>query len=240
VDEFLDLNAKIGGYDNDGNIVPGRAVADAQALRAAYQTGRITYGGGGLAKLPIIDFRGYVDLTDRGDVHLKYHSFSLRERLKTANHTTENEVMLVASGQNPTSHAVQAYALAKMDEWLTNLMRDSSNDSTMVKITKAKPADLVDSCYTETGQRIVEPQTFSGGECNKLYPTFPSPRMVAGGPVANNILKCQLKPIDFAEYQAAFNPEQRERLKMIFPDGVCDWSKPGVEQQRPLGAWLRY
>jgi hypothetical protein len=240
VDEFLDLNAKIGGYDNDGNIMPGRAIADVQALRAAYQTGRITYGGGGLAKLPIIDFRGYVDLTDRGDVHLKYHSFSLRERLQTANHTTANEVMLVASGQSPTSHAVQAYALAKMDEWLTNLMRDSSNDPTIVKITRAKPADLVDSCYTETGQRIVEPQIFSGGECNKLYPTFPSPRMIAGGPMTNNILKCQLKPIDLAEYQAAFNPEQRERLKMIFPNGVCDWSKPGVEQQRPLGPWLRY
>jgi hypothetical protein len=127
-----------------------------------------------------------------------------------------------------------------MDEWLTNLMRDSSSDPSMVKITRAKPADLVDSCYTETGERIVEPQTFSGGECNKLYPTFPSPRMVAGGPMANNILKCQLKPIDFSEYHAAFDPEQKARLKMIFPNGVCDWSKPGVEQQKPIGTWLRY
>ena len=126
-EEFLDLNDKIGGYDADGNLVPSRAVADLQAVRAAYQTGRITYGGGGLAKIPIIDFRGYADLSERGDVHLKYHSFSLRERLKAANQTTANEVMLVAGAQSPTSQAVQAFALLKMDEWLTNLMRDTSS-----------------------------------------------------------------------------------------------------------------
>ncbi len=26
----------------------------------------------------------------------------------------------------------------------------------------------------------------------------------------------------------------------IFPTGVCDYSKPGVEQQPPLGTWLDY
>jgi hypothetical protein len=26
----------------------------------------------------------------------------------------------------------------------------------------------------------------------------------------------------------------------IFPNGVCDWSKPGVEQQPPLGTWVTY
>jgi hypothetical protein len=27
------------------------------------------------------------------------------------------------------------------------------------------------------------------------------------------------------------------RLKQIFPAGVCDWSKPGVEQQPMAGTW---
>jgi hypothetical protein len=240
VAQFLDLNDEIGGYDNDGNIIASRAVADLQAVRAAYQTGRITYAGGGLSRVPIIDFRGYADLSPRGDVHLKYHSYSLRERLKAANGTAANEVMLVAGAQSPASHAVQLYAIAKMDEWLTNLAGDTSTDPVIEKIIRAKPADLVDSCYTPDGERIIETQTFTGGECNKIYPTFPPPRMIAGGPATNNVLKCQLKPVDFGDYAVSFTDAEKQQLRTIFPNGVCDWKKPGLEQQKPLGVWLRY
>ena len=148
--------------------------------------------------------------------------------------------MLVTGARDPASHQVQAYALTKMDEWLTNLANDTSSDPPMARIVRAKPADLVDSCYTATSERISEPQTFTGGECNKLYPTFPPPRMVAGGPVTNNILKCRLKPVDLEDYKATFTKIEKERLKAIFPEGVCNWNLPGVEQQKPLGAWLRY
>jgi hypothetical protein len=117
------------------------------------------------------------------------------------------------------------YAITKMDEWLTS---------------GVKPADLVDRCHSPSGERIVEPQTFTGGRCNELYPTYPSPRMVAGGPVTNDVLKCQLKPIDPADYKVRFSGEERERLGRVFPTGVCDWAKPGIEQQKPLGTWLRY
>ena len=238
--QFLDLNEKIGGYDNDGNIVETRAIADLQAVRAAYQTGRITNGGGGLAALPIIDFRGYADLLERGDVHLKYHSFALRERLRAANGTTANLVMLMAGSQTPYSRSVHDYAITKMDEWLTNLIKDTSNAPAIDRIVRAKPTDLVDSCYTPAGERIVEPQTFTGGECNKIYPTFPPPRMIAGGPVTNNVLKCQLKPVDLNSYTVSFTEAEQRRFAMIFPEGVCDWTKPGVEQQELVGTWLRY
>ena len=235
--QFLDLNEKVGGYDNDGNITATRAVADPQALRASYQTGRVTYGGNGLARIPIIDYRAYTDLTDAGDVHQKYHSYSLRERLRAANGTAANEVILVA-GQR--SNKVHAYAVTKMDEWLTNLAKDTSNAPVMEKITRAKPADLVDSCYLANDVRIIEPQNFSGGECNKTYKTFPPPRMIAGGPITNNVLKCQLKPIDPADYAVPFTDADRQRLRRAFPNGVCDWKKPGVEQQKPVGTWLQY
>lgn len=77
IDQLLDLNEKIGGYDydNDGKIVPARSVADPLALRAAYQTGRVTFGGAGLTMVPIIDVRPYRDMPPNGDVHLKVHSF---------------------------------------------------------------------------------------------------------------------------------------------------------------------
>jgi hypothetical protein len=36
-----------------------------------------------------------------------------------------------------------------------------------------------------------------------------------------------------------FTEAQRERLEKIFPEGVCDWSKPGVGQQPTIG-WQTY
>jgi hypothetical protein len=61
-----------------------------------------------------------------------------------------------------------------------------------------------------------------------------SPRQVAGGPLAENILKCQLKPLNAADYAPiVFTSDQLARLNATFPDGVCDWTKPGVGQQAP-------
>ena len=82
VDMFLDLNQRIGGYDVDGNYVSARTVADEDALKAAYESGRVTNGGLGLRTTPIIDYRGYVDQPENAqEVHSRFHSFSLRERL---------------------------------------------------------------------------------------------------------------------------------------------------------------
>ena len=236
--QFLDLNENIGGYDGDGRVVAVRASADTLALRNAYQTGAITYGANGLARVPIIDVRAYRDKLPNGDEHLKYHSYAFRERLRKANGTIENEIMLLGSApEGGVGGPVDDYALIKMDEWLTALANDTSSDPIMQKIARAKPADLVDSCWTPDGERIIERQMFSGGRCNEFYPTFGGPRMAAGDPLANNILKCQLKPIDSADYAVAFTDAQRQRLSAIFPEGVCDWSKPGIEQQAPTGTW---
>ena len=237
--QFLDVNEKVGGYDNDGNFVAARSVADPLALRAMYQKGVITNGGLGLAKLPIIDVRPYRDMLGAdGDVHVKYHSFSLRQRLLKANGTFANEVLLVHSVNGPVD--VDDYAMVKMDEWLTKLGKDTSSDPVMIKIERAKPSDLVDSCYAQNGERIIEPQTAKGGKCNELYPTYQPPRMVAGEPPTDDILKCQLKPVDFKDYKVSFTDAEKARLSAIFPSGVCDWSKPGVEQQRPIGTWLKF
>lgn len=73
---FLDLNATIGGWDIDVNSRPQRTVADAAAVRTAYQTGRVTSGGAGLAQVPIIDDRAYLD--DIGNFHASVYSFVTR------------------------------------------------------------------------------------------------------------------------------------------------------------------
>src|SRR5678816_3477934 len=56
------------------------------------------------------------------------------------------------------------------------------------------------------------------------------PVLVAGCPIQANIYKCQLKPINVADYKVAFSQAEITRLNTIFPNGVCDWSKPGVNQ----------
>jgi hypothetical protein len=41
-------------------------------------------------------------------------------------------------------------------------------------------------------------------------------------------MKCQLKPVTMADYTVPFTTDELLRLVRIFPNGVCDWSKPGV------------
>jgi hypothetical protein len=96
----------------------------------------------------------------------------------------------------------------------------------------------VDGCYDKT-RFIAEDLVFSSepvSECSGLYPVYSNPRKEAGGPLAANVLKCQLKPIDPADYKVPLNAEEAGRLAAIFPAGVCDFSKPGVNQT-PVVTW---
>jgi hypothetical protein len=241
-EQFLDLNEKIGGFDIDGNIVAARMVADTTAVRAAYRSGRLTSGGGGLATVPIIDYRTYYDDLPAGDVHLRFQSFTTHARLAKANGYTDNRIMLLQDrryGDFDTTSPVLVEALAQMDQWLATLVHDTSGDTAIAKLRKAKPAGLVDACWTkdEVPQKIEEKQQYRAGRCNEIYPAFSFPRGVAGAPIANDVIKCQLKGAAASDYKVPFSAEEMGRLRRIFPGGVCDWSKPGVEQQRVAGTW---
>ena len=64
---------------------------------------------------------------------------------------------------------------------------------------------------------------------------------MAGAPVTDDVLKCQLKPIADAEYlPATFNAAEKARLAGIFSSGVCDYSATGVGQVPLKGTWLKY
>jgi len=56
------------------------------------------------------------------------------------------------------------------------------------------------------------------------------PVTIAGGPIAANIMKCQLKPLDVSDYTVTFTSTEWAQLQTIFPNGVCDWSRRGVHQ----------
>jgi len=247
--QFLDLNRSIGGFDNDGNYSAARGEADPVAVSRAYESGEITNGGMGLKSTPIIDYRGYVDAPENpNENHSRFHSFSMRVRLEQANGSAVNQVMLVESGLPGTrglfsdESPVLSHALTQMDAWLTNLNVTDGTRPSLAQIAKARPADLTDACFTNGGDtKIAETQTYEGDTaCNKLYPSYSTPRMVAGEPLANNVLKCQLKPVDAADYGAKLSKTDLIELTKIFPKGVCDYSKPGVGQVPAKGTWQSF
>jgi hypothetical protein len=132
-------------------------------------------------------------------------------------------------------------ALDAMDEWLVNLQADHSADSPVVKVARAKPATLVDACYDGSGRKIVEPATLQGGgTCNSLYPAFSTPRLVAGAPVPDDVLKCALKTPTPTDYSVTFTSAEWVVLQQIFPTGVCDYSARGPWQAPLRGTWLSY
>ena len=230
---FLDLNEKIGGWDIDVNSRPQRTRADEDAVRIAYETGRITSGGAGLAQVPIIDDRGYLD--DIGNFHASVYSFITRARLERDNGHAGNYVLR----RHSRELSIVDENLELMDQWLANIKSDTGNGTMLDKIVRSRPADLQDDCFAANGERIVDQPVFNSrrlfdnteGSCNSLYPPHAGLRLVAGGPLSNDILKCQLKPIDYDDYAVSFSDAEKSRLEGIFPQGVCDWSKPGVHQQ---------
>lgn len=233
IEKFLDLNERVGGVDRDMKRTATRTVGDLDALRRAYQSGRIVNGGGGLASTAIIDLRDYNDQTVNGDIHTKIHSFSMRERLRRANGDIDNHVMW-------TKGSSSAEAFDAMGRWLRAVKADTSERTLAQKIRADRPADLKDACWAN-GLKYEEEQTaFGPGACNTFYPAGTTPRMAAGGPLADDIAKCQLKPLNAADYGVSFTPEQWARLGAIFPEGVCDWNKPGVGQEPLAGTWLSF
>lgn len=243
--QFLDLNQRVGGFDADANIVPRRTEADLTAVRTAYRTGRLTNGGGGLADVPIIDYRAYYDDQASGDIHVRYHSLSLQARLMKANGTAANRVSLLEDaryGLYSTDSPLLRHAITQMDRWLTALARDTSSAPRITKIVRAKPAELREGCMTRSANPtfVAEPLNRDpASTCEQLYPSASFPREVAGAGIAADVVKCQLTRAKRADYPALTDAEWT-RLRTIFRTGVCDYGRPGVAQQGLAGTWLRF
>ncbi len=243
-EEFVTLNEAIGGLGRDGDVVASRTQADTQALSIAYRSG-IVSSGANLARLPIIDMRGWDDsglITPPGadnppqaPIHFVWRSFALRERIRQAYGDADNHVMW-RFGRNGLLPApsMQFEALLAMDAWLTAVKADTSGNPIEQVVRAARPTELAyDYCLLSTDE-TQSTRVTDAAQCDAdpfLKPAS-SPRQVAGGPLAENVLKCQLKAIDVADYApASFDADQLGRLQAVFDTGVCDWSKPGVGQQ---------
>ena len=243
--QFIELNRDIGGFDRDMNHVSERHRADPQARKKALESGRILNGGAGLAYTPIIDYRTYMDHTEGGNIHMLIHQFSTRQRMLNANGYADNHVMQIGGQWGFNEEAPDLGELfMQMDQWLISIKQDRSDVSVAQKVILNKPASLNDACWDNTGEeriKIEEDLTFRGsGRCNELYPAYPTPRHVAGAPLANDIVSCHLRPINSADYAVGFTQVQYAELSEVFPEGVCDWSKGDVSNATHQGTWVSF
>lgn len=237
VAEFLDLNEKIGGRDADGNIVAGRSAADQVGLANAYRYGRIASGENWT--LPMIYTRDYRDFNN--DIHTRERDFASLERLRTATGTTDNTVSWTVPVGVVPGVSLPRMALLAHNEWLERILADSSGRSYAMKVIANKPPGAKDACWNASGVKFEEAPTLNpSAACNQLFPVHENVRMAAGGPISGRILKCQLKPAVAADYAIALTAQELDRIRTVFPQGVCDWSKSGVGDRKIEGTWFRY
>lgn len=236
VTEFLDLNERVGGYDRDGLPQSARSQAEPEALRLAYEGGlKNGFGGPGLANIPIITQRGNADAV--GDIHDTMQDLIIRARLQRANGRSDNQIIWSQGGKTPVNYVANSIDL--LNTWLDNIAADTAPPSTD-KVVRHKPAGANDACWDPAGTRIDEPASLDpAARCNQVYPRFSTPRLVAGSGLTNDVLKCQLKPVARGDYAVSFSDPEFARLQAVFPEGVCDWSKPGAGQVPLRGRYLR-
>ncbi|MCP3018849.1 DUF6351 family protein [Cupriavidus basilensis] len=220
--QFIDLNQRIGGLDVDGGYQSARSAADTDALPAAYLSGQVV-DGKSLGNVPIIAWQSY----NNQIFHDSFYNWQVRARLTAANGNADNQVIWTFQG-NPGSFPQDAFS--QMDQWLGKLEADTSSDSQSVKVMRARPAATVDACLIG-GTRVTD-----AAMCSSTYPNFSDPRIVAGADLTNLALKCQLKPVDLADYAGKLSAADVDTVRALFPQGVCDYSKPGVGQQ-PVRTW---
>ena len=248
-DEFLRLNACVGGWkdqpdfvnwdtkadpfdsrnmrrgascrDPNGAVAPRRA-ADMSAIRSAYTSGHVFTGQ--RLDIPMIDLRPYLEPVL--DMHNSRQSFAVRARLLESNAAAANkQVIWFLDGKDKLADNVMQ-ALGVIDRYLD---------------AGAAPSEFADKCVDAGGAAIASGASVwdgilnqkAAGPCTRAFPIYSSPRMVAGESIKGDTFKCALKPVATAladgTYPAGapFTAAQQAWLHKIFPDGVCDYSAAG-------------
>ena len=255
LDDFLKLNASVGGWKprpdmkqenfwflsgdklpfrisvwSHHNMMTGslhnpavREKGSIEAMQAAYRSGHIFLGK---LDIPVIDVRHYLE--EQLDMHHVSASFSARARMQREQGHADNQVIWMTH----KPHNPEPLAFEVIDRWMSNIHQNP--DKT---VAENRPPQAVDQCMDKNGDVIAAGQgVWDGGwnykpvgRCSEVYPTFSTSRIVAGDSIAADTLKCHLQPVEDAISNGVYGDidvsNEVERLKKIFPDGVCDYLK---------------
>ena len=230
--QFVDLNAKIGGLDPETiEPIPARLPANKGALRNAYRSGMINETNN-MGQVAIIDCVG----PNPEEAHDSYRTFAVQARLKRENGTSANQLIWEGGYPLLASPTCQTQALMAMDTWLSAVTADTGALPLAKRIIKDKPKELADRCLAFSGEI-----TNSHGLCKKgVVPVYGTPRTVAGEAITTDDNECQLQPLSKkTDPTKVLSTEQLTELQSVFPNGVCKFKSPGLEQQ-PTIPWMTY
>ena len=162
----------------------------------------------------------------------------MRARLDAANGGHGNQLIRTWDGSifgigPPPSIALKSFLT--MDRGLSNMESDNRNVPTAQKVLDDRPAHTTDECFI--GAPLTE--TTDASVCAATFPHYGDARLGAGESMTDNAMQCTLEPLDRSSYPVTFTDAQWSTLQQAFPDGVCDYGKPGVGQRGAI-PWLTY
>lgn len=212
-----------------------RTAGDPLAMRAAYTSGHVFSGR---LDVPAIDHRQYMER--ELDMHNVHQSFAARKRVSDRmGHSGNLAVWFTDTTPGVPKASQTLEALAVMDQWMANIR--ANPDRT---VAQNRPALAADACFDLQGQRIAQGAGVWGGildaqppgACTQRFPIYGTSRTVAGAPIEGGIYRCALKSVDQAVADGTYAPwvptsADVATLKLIHPQGVCDYSRP--DQARP-------
>lgn len=213
-----------------------RSVGDPLAMRAAYTSGHVFSGK---LDVPAIDHRQYMER--ELDMHNSHQSFAVRQRVLDRMGDSGNLVIWFTDTTPGVPKASQTLeALMVMDQWMANIRANPGKS-----IAANRPAQAVDACFGLQGQLLyagddawdgILDGSQPAGACTQQFPIYGTSRIVAGAPIEGGIYRCALKSVDQAVADGTYAPWTPQaadvaKLKQIFPQGVCDYSRP--DQARP-------
>ena len=231
-----------------------RREGDVEAISNAFESG-LEFDGRLGRDIPILDVRHYLE--DELDMHNVHQSFVVRERIRREMGTADNQVIWWMDARPEENDEATSELLTGvyrvMDDWVLTQLDEGTTAAA------AKPTEAVDGCWSTDGELIASgEEVWSGavelavtgdgawsgtapsevdgvpvGDCASRFPINSTSRVIAGGPITNDVYKCHLKPVAQAVSDGdygSWTPTESElaELERIFPDGVCDWSKRSV------------
>ncbi len=225
-------------------VTAGTATTDSGALDRA--------GAGGLVDVPIIVVNDYTD--PLGDIHDRQRAFALRQRLRRPDGSPDpNLAIWTAPAVGDVADLVRQLsggpedsgqpAVRVLDQWLDAADADGGDGAVprADRLAASRPAAAADRCELPSGEILTGDGIYAeGSPCDQAYPLHADPRQVAGAPLVNDLLACHLVDVDRTSYGVELTDEQYDRLRQIFSEGVCDWTRPGRGQQEPAGTWQRF
>ncbi|WP_439937594.1 DUF6351 family protein [Nocardia sp. N13] len=232
-EQFVDLNEKVGGLDVNADPIAARTAGDPASIANAYRTGLLNEFSN-TSEIAMINHGG----PDPGIAHDYAHAVWSHLRLQRSQGHTDNRVEWF--GPTPLLGDVRwpTEAFIAMDGWLAKVEKDGRKVPLAMKVVEDKPASLTDRCLADGVPGVV-------CRADLARTNLSTPRQESGGPAANDVLACQLKPLDRSSYllpgglPVPFTDAQWARLQAAFPRGVCEWALPGIGQG-PAETWLGY